>query len=408
MIAALECLDVATAGWLAQRDPALVHLPEAVAAAEPGWNLHDVQWLPGRGCRLAYEVKDAPTQTSRYIAVTLDPNTWSHHDFRSDPGLPGLVAASDPVLVTERLAAVVEVPILHCRVQPVRYRPDQRCVLRYDLRTAAGAARYYAKVFSSSVFADAAGRTTRVTAAARPVGLRVSQVLAVWPDLHTTVAGAVDGRSASTVLRDAAVSLQRRIDLAGDLGGLLADLHTLTGVLVPTRTPSDYLREVADLLPSARIVDAALADRLSRLIDRLDGRLPVSDHREILIHGAFRPGQVIVDDAGLLHLLDLDGVGRGAAAQDLGSVSGHLSWQAIRQPSQELELRMIDEALRAGHGLRGPAVDPASLAWWRAAALAQIGARRFRRLEVAHWALVPQLIELAESLLDGSPEGRTR
>ena len=131
---------------------------------------------------------------------------------------------------------------------------------------------------------------------------------------------------------------------------------------VPTRTPSDHLRDVTDLLAAVRILDAALADRLGRLLDRLDRRLPLSDDRTVLIHGAFRPGQVIVDDAGLLYLLDLDGVCRGHAAHDLGSVSGHLSWQAVRQPGRELELRMIDEALLAGHGSRGPAVDPASLA----------------------------------------------
>ena len=122
----------------------------------------------------------------------------------------------------------------------------------------------------------------------------------------------------------------------------------------------------------------------------------------MLIHGAFRPGQVVIDDAGALYLLDLDGVCRGDATQDLGSASSHLSWQAIRQPSRSVELRLIDQALLAGYGLRGLAVNPASLVWWRTAGLAQIAARRFRRLEVADWALVPRLIELAESLLDCS------
>ena len=152
--------------------------------------------------------------TSTFVAVNLDSSTWSQHDFRSDPGLPGLAAAADSILVSERLAPAVEEPILHCRVQPVRYRPDLRCVLRYDLRTASGVARYYAKVFSTSVFADAAGRITRVTAAARPVGLPVSQVLAVWSDLYTIVGSAVEGRSASAVLGDQALSIDRRVELA--------------------------------------------------------------------------------------------------------------------------------------------------------------------------------------------------
>ena len=123
---------------------------------------------------------------------------------------------------------------------------------------------------------------------------------------------------------------------------------------------------------------------------------------------AFRPGQVIVDDAGRLYLLDLDGVCRGDAAQDLGNASSHLSWQAIRQPSQGVELRLIAQALLAGYQSRGRAVDPVSLVWWQAAALAQIAARRFRRLEVADWALVPRLIDLAESLLHCPADKRAR
>ncbi len=408
MIATQERLDVSTAIWLAQRDSALVHLPEVVAATEPNWNLHDVQWTPGRGCHLAYHVKGDGTGTTTFVAFSLDVKSWSQHDFRSDPGLPGLLAASDSALVSERLGSVVEEQILQCRVQPVRYRPGTRCVLRYDLRTASGAVRYYAKVVPRSVFADVAERARRVTAAAQRAQLNLTQVRAVWPGLSTTVGTAVDGRSVSAVMGDVQVSVRARVDLANRLGGLLADFHTLTGVSVPARTASDQLRAVTDLMPAVRRLDGALADRLSRLLDHLGGRLPLGDHRDVLSHGAFRPGQVVVDDAGRLYLLDLDGVCRGDAAQDLGSASSHLSWQAIRQPSRSVEFGLIDEALLAGYRSRGLAVNPASLVWWRTAGLAQIAARRFRRLEVADWALVPRLIDLAESLLGCSQTSETR
>ena len=408
MIAAQECLDVPAAEWLAQRDSALVHLPEALAATQANWSLHDVQWAPGQGCRLAYHVKVDGTGSATFVAFSLDVKSWSQYDFRSDPGLPGLFAASDSALVSERLESVVKEPILQCRVQPVRYRPGTRCVLRYDLRTASGAARYYAKVFPRSVFTDAVERATRVTAAAQRAQLNLTRVRAVWPGLSTTVGTAVDGRSASTVMGDAQVSVHARVDLANRLGGLLADFHTLTGVSVPARTASDQLRAVTDLMPAVRSLDGALADRLSRLLDRLGGHLPLGHRPDVLSHGAFRPGQVVVDDLGRLYLLDLDGVCRGDAAQDLGNALSHLSWQAIRQPSRTVELRLIDQALLAGYRSRGLAVNPASLVWWRTAGLAQIAARRFRRLEVADWALVPRLIDLAESLLDCSQTSETR
>jgi aminoglycoside phosphotransferase len=307
--------------------------------------------------------------------------------------------------VSDELRLTVEEPILQCRVQPVRYRPTSRCVLRYDVRTASGLSPYYAKVFSRSTFADASRRASRVSTAAQPTRLRVSRVLEVWPELCTTVSVAVDGRSASSMLRDASLSAQSRLDLAERLGGLLADLHVLPEVSVPVRTSSDHLRAVADLMPAVRLLDAALADRLRRLLDRLERTLPPRDHENVLIHGAFRPGQVVVDDAGLLHLLDLDGAGRGDAAQDLGTALGHLSWAEIRQPSSGVTPGDVDQALLAGYGASGLPVSRASLIWWRAAVLAQIAARRYRRLDVADWPLVPQLIDLAESLLAGRTGG---
>jgi hypothetical protein len=405
VIATLERLDGAAASWLAQRDSSLVHLPEAVAATESNWHLHDVQWAPGQGCRLAYAAPINGSDGSRFVAVELDADGWFSYDFRSDQGLPGLSAVADADFVTEHLAAVVEEPIRRCRVQPVRYRPGGRCVLRYDLQTASGVSRYYAKVFPSSVFADAAGRATRVAAAA-PAQLNITRVLASWPHFGTTVSKAVQGQSVSAVLRNPAVSDRSRRNLVFRLGGLLADFHNLTGVSVPARTASDQLRDVAALLPAVRILDAAGADSLRRLLDRLGREFPRHDHREVLSHGAFRPGQVIVDEANQLHLLDLDGVCRGDAERDLGSASSYLSWQAIRPPTGRVDLPGFDEALLAGYAARGRYANPASLVWWRAAGMAQIAARRFRRLEVADWPSVARLVDLAGSLLDALPNGR--
>lgn len=401
MISALESLDVSAAEWLAGCDPALTHLPDAMGAAEPHWTLHDVQWSPGQGCRLAYQVDVEGSGTSTFVGFSLDAQTWSSHDFRDDPSLPGLSSAADPTRVSDELRLTVEEPILHCRVQPVRYRPTSRCVLRYDVRTASGLSPYFAKVFSRTTFADASRRATQISAAAHPTRLRVSRVVGVWPELYTTVSVAADGRSASSMLRDVSLSAQSRIDLAERLGELLADLHALPGVPVPVRTASDHLRAVADLMPSVRLLDPPLADRLRRLLDRLERALPPRDHEDVLIHGAFRPGQVVVDDAGLLHLLDLDGVSRGDAHQDLGTALAHLSWAAIRQPSSGVQPGDLDQALLAGYGAHGIPVRRASLIWWRAAVLAQIAARRFRRLDVADWPVVPQLIDLAETLIAG-------
>ena len=406
MIAALEGLDVAATTWLAARDPALVHLPEALAAMEPSSTLHDVQWTPGQSCRLAFRMDVEGAEGATFVAVDLDATSWSRHDFRGDRSLPGLSAASDPAQVVQRLTSLVDEPIQDCRVRPVRYRPGARCVLRYDVRTPSGSAGYYAKVFPKSVYPDAAGRAARVAAAARSARVQVISVVAQWPEFSATVAKAAQGRSASAMMRDASASVQSRIDLADRLGGLLAEFHTLSGVSVPRRTASGHLRTVTDLIPAVAAMDAELADRLRRLLVRLGRHLPRPDGPQVLIHGAFRLGQVVVDAGGSGYLLDLDGVSHGAAAQDLGNALSHLAWQAIGRPSQEVELELIGDALVAGYESSGTGVDSETLAWWQAAAAAQIVGRRFRRLEIADWALVPALMDVAESRLDGSAARR--
>jgi len=146
-------------------------------------------------------------------------------------------------------------------------------------------------------------------------------------------------------------------------------------------------------------MDAELDDRLGHLLGALEARLPASHGQAALLHGGFRLGQVIVDSAGSLTLLDLDGVCRGESAQDLATALGHLCWQAIRQPTYRTTLQLAEQAFLAGHQRRAGAVDPVGLSWWRAAALLQVAARRFRRLEVWDWRSVPLLLDLAEDLL---------
>ena len=135
-------------GWRSAIPPWCI-FPRRVAATEPRLEPARCAVDTGQGCRLAYQVKDEDTGAATFVAVNLDPKSWSQHDFRSDPACPGSLPPPTRRLVSERLGSVVEEPILHCRVQPVRYRPGTRCVLRYDVRTASGAARYYAKVFST-------------------------------------------------------------------------------------------------------------------------------------------------------------------------------------------------------------------------------------------------------------------
>ena len=228
---------------------------------------------PGQSCRLAYQGWPWRSRGGDVRSHRPGCESWSRHDFRSDPGLPGLAAASDRTQVSQRLTSVVEEPILLCRVRPVRYRPGARCVLRYDVRTASGSAGTTRKC--SRGRSSRCGRTGGARRGRRPARrVRVTRWLRNGRSVHDRGQG---GRGAVRVRADARpFGIRPEPNRPGQrLGGLLADLHTLSGVPVPRRTASGHLRTVTDLIPAVRTLDAALADRLSRLLDRL-GRTAAS------------------------------------------------------------------------------------------------------------------------------------
>jgi len=407
--------DASSLAWLAERDPALARLPQALAEAvahAPGtdWVLHDVQWSPGRGCRLACHLGSGPGRpVPTFRAISVAPGGWSSHDYREDLRLPGLTAATEPDRVTDLLGEVLDHPVASCRVQPVRYRPGSRCVLRYDVTLSEGGATYYAKVFAPSGSPGPAAVTAQVARAAQAFGL-VAPVLAVWPQLNAMLGPAVPGRPVSEVLVDPSRPAADRVQTAADLGRLLADFHALPGVSVPVRSAADQHRELAELLPGVRLLDPRLGDRWAAALSRLQQTAPPAPEDLALTHGGFRAGQVLLDRTGLT-LLDLDGVSRGDPARDLGTAAAHLTWQATKQPSQAETLQLAGAALLSGYQRQGRSLDPDRLRWWQAAALLQVAARRYRRLETADWPLVPALLDRAEDLIDlprrahGAPGG---
>jgi aminoglycoside phosphotransferase (APT) family kinase protein len=398
MLAAPVRLDETGAGWLAARDPALTELPAVVTeAARSGWTLHDVQWIPSQRCRLAYR-RSAGGGTGSFVGVDITRSGRSAYDYRDDVALAGLPAVSDADAVADLLAPALGVPVLGCRVAPVRYRPGARCVLRYDLETARGSTSVYAKVLPPGGYAEVSSVHALLAGEARRSGL-VARTVVEWPALGVVVGQAVTGRSLSHVLADPALPAAERMGVAAALGRRLAELHALDPGPAPERSASDQLTSLRRLVPAARCADDVLGGHLAETVDRLEPRTPPAIDR-VLAHGGFRPGQAVRSDSGEVTLLDLDGACRGEAARDLGTALAHLTWQGVTQPSLRPALEAASSAFLAGYEAAAGRLDPAALTWWRAAALLQVAARRYRRLDVADWPLCPALIGMAARLID--------
>jgi aminoglycoside phosphotransferase (APT) family kinase protein len=392
------CLDVPAASRLAERDPALSLLPAAVASAEAsGRVLHDVGWTPGTGCRLAYRAADTTSEPT-FVAVVVSGDSWTEWDYREDAELSGLRSATAPDVLLSTLPAVLRAPVHRCTVQPVRYRPGSRCVVRYDVTTDAGTTALFAKSLRADEF-DQVRRNITALAGAAPGPRPVPDVRAVWPRLKVVVTSAVRGRPVSAVLGDSALEDSTRAAVAHRLGRALADLHGRTDIGAPPWTSGDTVVDLVESMPAVRCADPPTADRLAELVDALAAGAPAAQ-LQTLGHGAFRAGQVIAAEGGELVMLDTDGLCRCDPGRDIGTALAHLTWQAIRRPAEQRAIRHAERALVLGYESRARwSVDPRAQLWWQAAGLLQIAVRRYRRLEVAHWSSVPALVEVARERL---------
>lgn len=400
---ASPALDVPVLTRLGAVDPVLAPLAAALfgggGTPPAAWRLHDVQWTPGRSCRLAYFAPGRRDETT-FVDVHVSVDGSSQQDYRADVALPGLRVATDRAAVARCLERVLGEPVIGCTVEPVRYRPGQRCVLRYEVRTPRRRFVSFAKVFRRDDFGAAASVVSALSRGPWAVGL-LPRLVCEWPEADAVVVEAAAGRSASVVLWDATTGRTERDQAAVAIGAALADFHAHSQVPAPRWSALHQVAALKELLVTAEHADPVVAERLRALAGRLADATP-PDGREVLGHGAFRTGQLLIRKSGRLTVLDVDGACRTSPAHDVGSILAHLVWLGLRRPQHRAAADNVGTSLLAAYEERAGRVDAAALAWWRAVALLQVGARRFRRLETQDWATVPALVEAAADLVDGA------
>lgn len=265
--------------------------------------------------------------------------------FPCDPMLPALAAALDLSsqdaswrLLSAALRTVLDDPaavLVATTARCVRYKPGERCVLRYELEglDRAGAvhrASVYGKMFADRDDAirtwDVACRLHRASDRQRPPVPRplVPRPLVIDEAMSivVTASAGVDARSGIDVLSPARAC---ESDLTAT-GELLAWLHSVTEKpAVATRPMSaliDQTRRRAALLGTTH---DALASELCRVADAVITTLSGSGEPNItvLLHGAFKPSQLVFV-AGHPVMTDLDGATFGDPAHDLGYLRAYL------------------------------------------------------------------------------------
>jgi hypothetical protein len=316
----------------------------------------------GRGGRFLYEAREADDAELRVSARHVPPETGRQLEsspeaadapppalyspdlqllfqiFPADRKLESLRTMTDRHAVAPILQAALKgqahgAAVRVVAVHVVRYKPERKCVLRYDIQGTTGIGPpsvVYAKVVRPSHLARTPRLLTWIRESAGAIGFDLPEPLAVLPRLGTELYSRVPGTPLSALGEADEFPLACR-----RVGRALRQFH---GLRVPAAPRRNVEARIAQLERSAAELLLLLPSderRIERLRRQLSLRLPrAGSLRSCLIHGDFHGDNVLVE-GDRVGLVDLDDCARGDPAEDLGSMWAQLTWlstKGIRRP----------------------------------------------------------------------------
>jgi hypothetical protein len=214
-------------------------------------------------------------------------------------------------------------------VRAIRFKPEQKCLVRYEIRWAGGGRRdrpavVFGRIVTPARFARGRHNLARLSGAGARIGFRLPEPLGAVPELCLELFSSVPGVRLFTV-----VDRPDFPDLCARVGAALHELHALPVVLDARRDAAAQAADVAAraeefalLLPGEREHIAALGDALARAL-RAGGPGPARP-----IHGDFHGDNVLVAGSRIA-LVDLEDAAMGEPADDVGSNWAQLTWHAL-------------------------------------------------------------------------------
>lgn len=302
------------------------------------------------------DARDRESERVYHDALGHEVTVWI---YPADPELPGLASAA----YAEGVAALVNdyglwtplggalsgprpvVSPADIRLDVVGYRPRQRAVLRADVHAGIELRRFYLKVQT----AEEAAQTLDRHRLLRGAGIPAPEVLALTEDSVVVLEGLPGHPLTSALFReDFPCSAEELIALLDAFPPAVARL--------PRRQPWTesvhyYVGVVARAMPELEGRLLWLADQVSQGL----AGLPAGDEPT---HGDFHEGQVHVRGGHVCGVLDIDAIGPGRRADDLGCLLAHLSTIQRMDAAQAAHLQGLLEAWTPVFDAR---VDPTEL-----------------------------------------------
>jgi aminoglycoside phosphotransferase (APT) family kinase protein len=362
--------------------------------------VHNVRYEPGQRCRIAWEVEVSSEDRVRDTlgVIEIRPEAVHVRSFWEDPDLPHLAEAVTPARATHHLSSFAPGSSVE-RIHPAHYHPGSRCTLRYEMVGSATPPVLFGKVLSSDAghLLDAAqairGSATEGhrSPIVEPLG---------WCDpLRMLLLSPCQGATElHDIVFDPAVPAERRRGWMYQAGSTLARLHAAPASAgLGWRGIGDDLAALQAAGDVVATCEPATWPAFEAALECLSA-LPWTEQRSVVSHGAFRTDQLLAVD-GHAVMVDLDGFCLADPARDLGNLLAYLRWKAIRQPHHAAFIHEAARSFLHGYGRLARLPDRSRIAVHQAASMLKIAERRFQRLEVTAWRLVPRLVEEASELL---------
>jgi hypothetical protein len=348
--------------------------------------------------------------------------------FPEDAALPALATACKPAAGTAMAAALDDALralgaggwIVDAKVRPVRYKPGDRCVLRYVLALSTGATftivgkLYRAPTEASELY----GKTRRLyekqlAQGERPLlprPLRLVEELGLILTEDLAMNGTV--ASGATVLRPVGDTRRLPLKAIENAAAALARLHVsglLPGSMRSAATEAARARKralrVGDFVPE-------LATRAERLAGQIAERLePTTPLPGVPAHGSFKPAQLVFQEERAL-ITDFDQFCTADPALDVGYFLAYLRphslWygrsgaRAWFEASASTFLAAYrQEAAATGLPIRDLDSTASRSRVYEAAVLFKIANRRFNRLQSPRRRELTAILDEIESCLGG-------
>ena len=352
------------------------------------------------------------------------------HAFPLDPGMPGLVEATDPSRMERRLGATLPsglggLTLQDCHAEVVRYVPGDRCVLRYELLWRLEPSRRTVKqVVYGKAYADDRGAMIGPTVTAFREHVRprtggsfpflLPRFQAYLSELRLALLEALPGTPLlPTLVRESMTAgaplTPRALTVEGALQAsarIAAALHgsAVPGAAIPAGHPRTLTGEVVRLRGEVEAI-AALAPALARTLhDQLDLVTAAAREEPLAFgaaHGDLTPSEILFDGP-ISSLFDLDAACVAEPALDVGSFLAHLDVVTTRARQgggpeaagrgEELDEVFLAEYLRAS---RTPDTGTlrSRVAAYRTVTLTQVAVRSWCQLKPDRLGAALRLLE---------------